>query len=227
MTGSCSHVPGAVYIQHSEARVGTKDAVLQRLEIWAVIPECCFWSQTCRHRSGQPLLSHLHSCFKSLLLWLKWLSQNLKGLAHFAPPLYFSNFTLLGAKYWKRGHQKQLHIRGKFNTNDACPEEGAGSEKTWEDLEITPHTDPRYRNSLQQSKKWKQQQNPANPGEGRDFDFQSCYIIWFNYLMSSSQPKHRKVYKQTGKHGLFKGKINQQKMSLTKTWWWIYLKQLS
>lgn len=89
MTGSCSHVPGAVYIQHSEARVGTKDAVLQRLEIWAVIPECCFWSQTCRHRSGQPLLSHLHSCFKPLLLWLKWLSQNLKELAHFPPPFIF------------------------------------------------------------------------------------------------------------------------------------------
>ena len=150
-------------------------------------------------------------------------STEFKGLAPFVPPcIYFSYFTLLGAKYWRRGHQKQLHIRGKLNTNHACPEEGAGSEKTWEDLVITPHTDPRYRNSLQQSKKWKQQQNPANPGEGKDFDFQSCYIIWFNYLMSSSQPKHRKVYKQTGKHGLFKGKINQQKLSLTKTWWWIY-----
>lgn len=106
--------------------------------------DCCFWSQRCRPRGG--------GIFVALflpLLQLKWHVGYLKG--QYSPPIIiflFLFFPFESQKLKARTFKTTAYTE-KMRKQPHMPRKGTDSEKTWEDLRLTPSSDPQPWDSLQ------------------------------------------------------------------------------
>lgn len=131
MAGSCACILGPAYIQLVSARVAVIEPVQQILGVCILISDL-WWLLQIIERETQRLTAIVVAppshCYNTLVLWLKWLSEDFQNLP--------SCFSFLFFALWESNIQKQLHVQGKLESHHACLRKGTFLERSERNLSL-------------------------------------------------------------------------------------------
>ena len=135
MSGSCAHEYNLKQLEHNLGDPGWAKGCCP-LNIRSLCSDCCFWSQRCKQRVGQPLLWHLPQLLQDPPIQLKWWPGTFNWLASFTHTL---PSTFLIFPFWKPDIKAQViqnYLLYRENFKAAMHAQGKAQKRPEKDLKF-------------------------------------------------------------------------------------------